>query len=120
MWEHSSSLPNRSYDRSEAQSLAESGAEPFLVRELALWQLRSLPEGVSLASSVLEAAASVGAVEQFDVVVDGKPSQIPTSDWLSQSPTQSPRRPLKTSSSSGFGQLRAVSEHIPTEGDDTK
>ena len=105
MWEHSSHLPVRFSDGSELQSEAESGAAPSLVLVLAHLQLRSLREGVSLASLALAEAAEVEEAA-FVGVVDGKPSLIQTFDSPSPSPTPSPRRLPKTSSLPGSGQVR--------------
>ena len=106
LWEHSLSLPNKSSGQSGGLLSEDQDDAPLLVLQAAAWQLRSLQEGVSLASSVLAAAAEEEVSEFLDVVVDGKPSQIPTSELLSQSAMPSPRRQLKTSSSSESGQVR--------------
>jgi len=106
LWDHSSSLPNKSYEEPEPHSSVALDDAPLLVQELAHWQLRSLQAGVSLDSSVLVAAAAQEAPEVFDVVVDGKPLQIPTSGW--PSPLQMPlaSEQPKTLSSSASGQVR--------------
>jgi len=93
-------------DKSSPAPLAEQGAAPLLVQQLAASQLRSLQEGASLASLALEAAEAADLPDLLGVVVDGKPLQIPMSDWLSQSPMPLASEPRKTLSSSESGQVR--------------
>ena len=102
MWQHYSYSP----DKCLPEPLEDQDAVPSLVLQLAVSQLRSLREGVSLASLVSEEAAQAPWPEEFDVVVDGRPSRIPISELPSPSLTPSPRRLPKTSSSKESGQVR--------------
>jgi len=100
LWQHSSHSP----EQPSLQLLAELDAVPSLVLELARSQLRSLQEGVSRDSLVLEEVGEPPVA--FDVVVDGKPLRIPISALPSPSPTPSQRKLPRTSSSSESDQAR--------------
>ena len=111
MWAHYSSLLSKSSDRSSE----EPEDEPSLVQALALLQLKSLQAGASLGSLASEAADLAPLPELLDVVVDGKPLQIAMSDWLSQSPMLSARRPPKTLFLPESGQARNPNGTFVTE-----
>jgi len=102
LWAHYLSLPNGSSEPSQE----EPAAGPSLVQALALLQLKSLQEGASLVSLASGAAAGLEGSQDLDVVVDGKPLRIATSDWLSQSPMLSARKQPKTLSLPASGQVR--------------
>jgi len=102
LWEHYSSLPSKSLGR----SLEEQEDALSLVQALALLQLKSLQEGASLASLASAVADLAPLPEELGVVVDGKPLRIAMSDWLSQSPMLSARRPPKTLFLPESGQAR--------------
>jgi len=69
LWQHYSSWRDPSLRQSEEEPLAELVAVPLLVRELALWQLKSLQEAASpdsSASAVAEGAAEESSVDPDD------------------------------------------------------
>lgn len=106
MWEHSLPSRDKSSDAAWEPPSEDQVGVPWLVGQLAGLQLRSLQEGASLASLASEAAAEAEELPEAVVVVDGKPSRIPTSELPSPSPMPSARRLPRTSSSSEYGQVR--------------
>jgi len=66
LWQHYSSWRDPSLRPSVEESLAELVAVPLLVRELALWQQRSLQAEVSQASSVSAVAVAAEAAALAD------------------------------------------------------
>lgn len=117
MWEHSSPSRDKSSDALASVFSADPDAAPLLVQQLAASQLRSLREGVSQASSALAAAAEAEELPEVVVVADGRPSRIPTSELPLPSPTQSPRRQLKTSSSNESDLVRNLNDTSKAEKD---
>jgi len=105
LWQRYYNWPNSSSD----ELLVAPGDAPLLVLQLADWQLKSLQEEAypgSLASEEGAAEETWPSETECVVVVDGRPSRIPISELLLPSPTPSPRRLPKTSSSSESGQVR--------------
>jgi len=101
-WEHSYSLRGRYL----LEYLEERADGHSLVEQLARSQLRNLQEEASQDSSDSEAAEGE-LLTDLVAAAGGKPLPIATSELPSRSPTPSPRRQRKTSSSSESGPRRA-------------